>query len=75
MAGTAPHLWVLHDPGRRPPSVETNEANNPVLYHWRRLVPNSVGPGLHHGGLSLELGYSLDDTDSAQGALVIAASQ
>lgn len=57
------------------PSVETNEANNPVLYHWRRLIPNSGGPGLHRGGLSLELGYSLYDTDSAQGALVIAAAQ
>jgi N-methylhydantoinase B len=57
------------------PSVETNEANNPVLYHWRRLVPNSGGPGLYRGGLSLELGYSLYDTDSAQGALVIASAQ
>lgn len=57
------------------PSIETNEANNPVLYHWRRLVPNSGGPGLHRGGLSLEIGHSLYDTDSAQGALVIAAAQ
>jgi N-methylhydantoinase B len=56
-------------------SIETNEANNPALYLWRRLVQNSGGPGLYRGGQSLETAFSLYDTDLVQGALTMAVAQ
>lgn len=38
----------------RQPDVESTEAGGPVLYLWRREVPDSGGAGLHRGGNSLE---------------------
>ena len=41
-------------PGVGLPNIETNEAQQPALYLWRRLVPQSGGPGTFRGGQSLE---------------------
>jgi N-methylhydantoinase B len=35
-------------------NIETIEMMYPVLYLWRREVPDSGGPGRHRGGLGLE---------------------
>ncbi|MFI5621859.1 hydantoinase B/oxoprolinase family protein [Nocardioides sp. NPDC051685] len=56
-------------------SVETNEAKNPAIYLWRRLVKNSGGPGLYRGGQSLESAFALYDTDIARGALIMLCAQ
>lgn len=56
-------------------SIETNEAKNPAIYLWRRLVKNSGGPGLYRGGQSLESAFALYDTDIARGALIMLCAQ
>ena len=38
----------------REPDVESSESTGPILYLWRREVPDSGGAGAHRGGNSLE---------------------
>lgn len=40
--------------GTRMPDVEVFEAEEPMLVLYRRLVPDSAGPGLFRGGLGME---------------------
>lgn len=47
--------------------VETHEASDPVLFLWRRIVPNSGGPGTRRGGQGLEQAYTILEADSASG--------
>ena len=47
--------------------VETHEASDPVLFLWRRIVPNSGGPGEHRGGQGLEQAYTLTGDGKASG--------
>lgn len=47
--------------------VEVHEAADPVLFLWRRLVPNSGGPGQSRGGQSLEQAYAIRYTDQLGG--------
>jgi N-methylhydantoinase B len=49
------------------PDVETHEATDPVLCLWRRLVPNSGGPGQNRGGLGVETAYAIHYTDRMAG--------
>lgn len=51
------------------PDVESNESIYPMLYLWKRLQPDSGGPGTFRGGLGLDFAWILWDTDSAQGIL------
>jgi N-methylhydantoinase B len=41
------------------PDVETHEAMDPVLWLWRRFVPNSGGPGQFRGGQGVDQGFTL----------------
>jgi N-methylhydantoinase B len=38
----------------REPDAETAESSGPILYLWRREIPDSGGAGAHRGGNSLE---------------------
>jgi len=47
--------------------LETHEAADPVLFLWRKVVPNSGGPGQFRGGQALEQAFSLASVDSMAG--------
>lgn len=49
------------------PDIEGHEAADPVLFHWRRLVPNTGGPGQFRGGQALEQAFSLRYVDRMAG--------
>jgi N-methylhydantoinase B len=52
-----------HIPAVRLQNVERNEQNGPVLYVYRRLLPDSGGPGRNRGGQSAGVAYLLHDVD------------
>jgi N-methylhydantoinase B len=56
-------------------SIETNEALQPALYLWRRLVPNSGGPGIFRGGQGLEIAFSIHDSEILDGAMTLLVSE
>ena len=43
-------------------NVETEELDRPMLYTYRRPVPDSGGPGKYRGGVSHEFAFSPHDT-------------
>jgi N-methylhydantoinase B len=47
--------------------LETHEAEDPVLFLWRKVVANSGGPGLHRGGQGLEQAFSIAYADRMGG--------
>lgn len=47
--------------------VETHESSDPVLFLWRKIVPNSGGPGEHRGGQGLEQAYTIVGSEGASG--------
>src|SRR5262249_2571741 len=49
------------------PDVETHEAVDPLLVLWRRLTPDSGGPGWTRGGLGMEQAFALRYSDVAAG--------
>lgn len=49
------------------PDIEGHEAADPVLFLWRRLIPNSGGPGQFRGGQALEQAFALRYTDQMGG--------
>ena len=49
------------------PDIEGHEAADPVLFLWRRLIPNSGGPGQFRGGQALEQSFALHYTDQMAG--------
>ena len=51
------------------PDVEINEGYYPMLYLWRRLNTDSGGPGLHRGGLGLELAWVSHGAGTLTGTL------
>ncbi|HVS99895.1 MAG TPA: hydantoinase B/oxoprolinase family protein [Solirubrobacterales bacterium] len=50
----------------RQPDVETAEGAAPILYLWRREMPDSGGPGAHRGGNSLETALAPWKVDRAE---------
>jgi N-methylhydantoinase B len=48
---------VLVQPQNSIPDIEINELSYPVLYLWRRLNPNSGGPGTTRGGAGIDLSF------------------
>jgi N-methylhydantoinase B len=56
-------------------SVETNEASQPALYLWRKLVKNSGGPGIYRGGQALEISYAVHGTEQLDGAVAFTCAQ
>jgi N-methylhydantoinase B len=49
------------------PDVESHEADDPVLWLWREIVPNSGGPGVSRGGQGISQGFILYGTDRLGG--------
>lgn len=49
--------------------VEQQEVGQPLLYLWRREVPDSGGPGRHRGGNGIEYAMTPIDTDEVVGVL------
>jgi N-methylhydantoinase B len=50
-------------------NVETNENFAPILYLYRRFVPDSGGPGKYRGGRSGGLAFTVHDADSVAALL------
>jgi N-methylhydantoinase B len=55
--------------------VESHEAADPVLFLWRRIAPNSGGPGLFRGGQALEQAFSIYGTDLLTGPTFNSSAQ
>jgi N-methylhydantoinase B len=49
------------------PDVESHEAEDPVFFLWRKIVPNSGGPGRFRGGQAVRQAYSLAYVDQMSG--------
>ncbi|HEX4305508.1 MAG TPA: hydantoinase B/oxoprolinase family protein [Solirubrobacterales bacterium] len=47
--------------------AEAHEAADPFTFLWRRVVPNSGGPGLFHGGQAMSQAYQLTGVDEMGG--------
>jgi N-methylhydantoinase B len=54
-------------PGCGLADVEVHEAADPVLFLWRKLIPNSGGPGLMRGGQALEQAMAIRYSDAMGG--------
>ena len=52
-----------HMPALRLQNVESNEQVAPILYLYRRMTPDTGGPGRNRGGTSLGVGYVLRGVD------------
>ncbi len=50
----------------RDPDVEVIEASGPVLYLWRREMPDSGGAGLFRGGNGIEVGFAPWDCETGE---------
>jgi N-methylhydantoinase B len=46
------------------PNVEDNEIFYPMLYLWRKEIPNSGGAGKFRGGNAAEIAYVVNDSDA-----------
>jgi len=46
------------------PNVEDNEIFYPLLYLWRKEIPDSGGAGKFRGGNAAEIAYVVNDSDS-----------
>ena len=49
------------------PDIENHEGADPVLFLWRRLIPNSGGPGQMRGGQALDQAYAVHYSDMMAG--------
>jgi N-methylhydantoinase B len=49
------------------PDIEEHEGSDGVLFLWRRLIPQSGGPGANRGGQGLEQAYALHYSDRMVG--------
>lgn len=50
--------------GNAIPDIEWTEQIYPALHFWRRLEPNSGGPGTHRGGAGLDFAWTMWQTDA-----------
>ncbi|MDP6495715.1 MAG: hydantoinase B/oxoprolinase family protein, partial [Dehalococcoidia bacterium] len=53
------------------PNIETHEANNPVLFLFRRQVKDSPGAGKYRGGAGIEEMLMVYDTDRVHATLTM----
>jgi N-methylhydantoinase B len=58
---------VTNATGAGIPDIENHEAADPVLFLWRRLVPNSGGPGQLRGGQALDQACAIYRSDGMAG--------
>jgi N-methylhydantoinase B len=63
------------NPGCGLADIETHEAADPVLFLWRKLVPNSGGPGQLRGGQALDQAYAIHYSDRMAGPAFNAVAQ
>lgn len=61
------HYGLTPAGGGSIPTVEGHEAVDPLIVLWRRLIPNSGGPGRFRGGQALELACELAYADHLDG--------
>jgi N-methylhydantoinase B len=66
---------VTISPGVGLGSIETNEASQPALYLWRKLMANSGGPGIYRGGQGLEISYAVNGTERLDGAVAFGTAE
>ncbi|MEU7810860.1 hydantoinase B/oxoprolinase family protein [Pseudonocardia sp. NPDC049154] len=66
---------VLAQPQNSIPDIEVNELAYPVLYLWRRLNPDSGGPGRTRGGTGIDLAFLPWYTTGGQEAVMAACWQ
>ncbi|HTR74264.1 MAG TPA: hydantoinase B/oxoprolinase family protein [Solirubrobacterales bacterium] len=66
---------VTIGPGVGLTSIETNEASQPALYLWRKLVQNSGGPGIYRGGQGLEIAYAVHGSEQLDGAVAFTCAE
>lgn len=57
------------------PDVETWEAIDPLLFLWRRLIPNSGGPGQYRGGQGIEEAMAIRGSERLDGPAFNAVAQ
>jgi N-methylhydantoinase B len=55
--------------------VETHEALDPIHWLWRRVIPNSGGPGQFRGGLGMEQGFALRHVEQMAGAAFVEVAE
>jgi len=55
------------NPVARIPNVESMETSVPIMYLFRRLIPDSGGPGKYRGGLTTE--FAMTPHDSMNGSV------
>lgn len=55
--------------------VETGEASDPIFYLWRRMLPNSGGPGQFRGGQGLEEAIAIRGSERLSGPAFNAVAQ
>ncbi|WP_158641427.1 hydantoinase B/oxoprolinase family protein [Amycolatopsis eburnea] len=66
---------VLAQPQNSIPDIEVNELAYPVLYLWRRLNPDSGGPGRFRGGAGIDLAFTPWYTVGGQESVMAACWQ
>jgi N-methylhydantoinase B len=66
----------LSSAGNAIPDIEWTEQMYPALHLWRRLEPNSGGPGSKRGGAGLDFAWTMwnSKSDSLTGAVIMAMS-
>jgi N-methylhydantoinase B len=55
--------------------VEGHEAVDPVLFLWRRIIPNSGGPGRFRGGQGLEQAFAIHGSPGMSGPAFNSSAQ
>ena len=55
-----------HIPAIRLQNVERNESHAPVMYMYRKFIPDTGGPGRHRGGISVGHAYVLHKSERMQ---------
>lgn len=80
-AGAQPHAdgmdvsGAMAQPSNSIPDIEINEASYPVLYLWRRINPNSGGPGRFRGGDGIDYAWTPWHTVGGQQHVFLACWQ
>ncbi len=61
----------IPNPLSRTPNIESEELILPLLYLYRRLLPDSAGPGRFRGGLGIEYAFTAHDSSDGKVDVVL----